>query len=58
MIIIHKGNKIKVSKIEGNFSCFANIVGCGKRRLYEDTNKQAYVKCFNKWFMFPQETDY
>jgi len=57
MIIKHEDSKIEVKKVEG-FSCFANIAGCGKRRLYEDKNKQAYVKCFGKWFKFPQQIEY
>ena len=58
MIILHDNNKIEVNRVTGDFGCFANITGVGKRRLYEDANRQAYVKCFNKWFQFPQQIDY
>lgn len=58
MIIKHKGSNIEVSKVIGDFGCFVNVAGVGKRRIYEDKNKQAFVKCFNKWFMFPQEIEY
>ena len=57
MLIKYENNSIKVSKLEG-FSSFVNVVGCGKRRIYEDVNKQAYVKCFGKWWQFPQQIEY
>jgi len=57
MIIKHEDNKIEVKKVEG-FSSFVNVTGVGKRRIYEDNTKQAYVKCFGKWFKFPQQIEY
>ena len=58
MKITHNNKQVEIKKVTDDFSCFVNVVGVGKRRIYEDINKQGFVKCFNKWFMFPQEIDY
>lgn len=34
------------------------VVGCGGRRIYADEKGGLFVKCFNKWWKFPQEIDY
>ena len=57
MLISYKGNTLEVKAISKERT-HAQIVGVGKRKLYEDVNSQRYVKCFSKWWKFPQEVDY
>lgn len=35
-----------------------NVVRVGVRTIYVDANGQEFVKCFGKWFKFPDQVSY
>ena len=34
------------------------VVRVGVRRIYKDSRGQLWVRCFKKWWKFPQEVEY
>lgn len=55
MNILYKNENIKVVKTADN----VKITHAGVRSIYKDqSNGQRYVKCFAKWWKFPQEVEY
>ena len=44
--VVKTSNKVRVTSV-------------GTRSIYQElTSSQRYVKCFSKWWKFPQEIDY
>ncbi|AGG57887.1 hypothetical protein VPBG_00115 [Vibrio phage helene 12B3] len=55
MKIQYKNKDLDVVKTSNK----VNILRAGVRNTYKDSsNSQHYVKCFSKWWRFPQEVSY
>lgn len=55
MKVAYKNTPINIFKTESK----VNIVRVGVRSIYEEQGtSQQYVKCFSKWWKFPQEIEY
>lgn len=46
----------KINRIKTNRT--VKPIRVGKRNIYKDASGQEWVKCFNKWWKFPQEIEY